>query len=89
MFFQIFQISRLHCLSHLSEPSSVVEHFKFQKDLGQFVEVLDDLLGFWHLQELALLFEDLHRFLDATIQLSGPGDLTCNNKKKFQLSLVI
>lgn len=72
MFFQNYTQSW-----YLSEPSSVVQHLKLQQDFGQFVKVLDDPLGLWHFQEFSLLFEDFHGFLDATVELPGPGYLPC------------
>ena len=54
----------------------MVEHLELEQHLGQFVVVLDDLLGVGSQHDGRVLLEDLHGLLDAPEQLPRPRDLT-------------
>ena len=62
---------------YLSQPTTVVENFKFKENFCEFIVVLDDLLRLSALEESVLLLEDFHWLLNTTEQLTGPGNFTC------------
>ena len=61
---------------YLTQPPAVVEHLKLQEHLGQFVVVLDDLLGIRTLHDGRMLLEDFHWLLDTPEHLPRPRYLT-------------
>ena len=64
-------------VAYLSNPGAVIEHFKLEQNLREFVVVLDDFLRIGSLQNVVMLLESLHWLKDTSIQLACPRNLAC------------
>ena len=85
----------MDCITYLSIPRTLVQHFKLHENLGQLVVVLDDAPGLITVQQMRALLECIHGFLDAAEHLARPADFAgdrrqvASNRRIILVTLIV
>ena len=67
--------------AYLFYPSLVIQHLKLHEHFGHLVVVSHDAFTVLPLQNLGVIPQVLHRFLDSSEHLSGPHDLAGDGRE--------